>query len=150
MILENLNTYFFFKTMYLENVHCLLVVWLEPLVPARSDAPLDEWDFPTTQDFQKQIKTLPSCKVNHNRPKQRLKRKRSKDSENDDRPKKRSRSDDDFMLDSADELLRSDDEMQVKPKPKRKLKRKRQLDQKPKPKLKKPKQEKPARKKSQV
>ena len=48
--------------------------------------------------------------------KQRLKRKRSKDSENDERPKKRLRFGDDFMLDSDE--LRSDDEMLVKPKPK--------------------------------
>ena len=76
-------------------------------------------------------------------------RKRSKDSENDDRPKKRLRSGDDFMLDSDE--LRSDDEMLVKtkPKPKRKLKRKRQ-HQKLKPTFKKPKQEKPASKKSPV
>ena len=45
--------------------------------------------------------------------------------------------------------LRSDDEMLVKPNPKRKLKRKRQ-QQKLKPTFKKPKQEKPARKKSPV
>ena len=62
-------------------------------------------------------------------------RKRSKDSENDDRPKKRLRSGDDFMLDSDE--LRSDDEMLVKTKPKRKLKRKRQ-QQKLKPIFKKP------------
>ena len=67
--------------------------------------------------------------IKHNKlsmPKQRLKRKRSKDSENDDRPKKRLRFGDDFMLDSDE--LRSDDEMLVKtkPKPKRKVKRKRQ------------------------
>ena len=74
-------------------------------------------------------------------------RKRSKDSENDDRPKKRLRSGDDFMLDSDE--LRSDDEMQVKPKPKRKLKRKRK-QQKTTPIFKKPKQEKPARKKNPV
>ena len=74
-------------------------------------------------------------------------RKRSKDSENDDRPKKRLRSGDDFMLDSDE--LRSDDEMQVKPKPKRKLKRKRQ-HQKLKPTFKKPKQEKTASKNSPV
>ena len=80
-------------------------------------------------------------------PKQRLKRKRSKDSANDDRPKKRLRSGDDFMLDSDE--LRSDDEMQVKPKPKRKLKRKRK-HQKTTPIFKKPKQEKPARKKNPV
>ena len=82
-------------------------------------------------------------------PNQRLKRKRSKDSENDDRPKKRLRFGDDFMLDSDE--LRSDDEMLVKtkPKPKRKLKRKRQ-HQKLKPTFKKLKQEKPARKTSPV
>ena len=45
--------------------------------------------------------------------------------------------------------LRSDDEMQVKPKPKRKLKRKRK-QQKTTPIFKKPKQEKPARKKNPV
>ena len=54
--------------------------------------------------------------IKHNKlsmAKQQLKRKRSKDSENDDRPKKRLRSGDDFMLDSDE--LRSDDEMLVKP-----------------------------------
>ena len=51
-------------------------------------------------------------------PKQRLKRKRSKDAENGDRSKKRVRFGDDFMLDSDE--LRSDDEMLVKsPKTKR-------------------------------
>ena len=52
--------------------------------------------------------------IKHNKlsmPKQRLKRKRSKDSENGDRPKKRLRFGDDFMLDSDE--LRSDDEMFV-------------------------------------
>ena len=44
---------------------------------------------------------------------QRLKRKRSKDSETGDRSKKRLHFGDDFMLDSDE--LRSDDEMLVKP-----------------------------------